>query len=180
MHQVHPDSPLEESPLALLYDRYAPLLLSYLSRYVPSKEDADDLLLDVFLVALEQQVWLSWNEGEQLAWLRRIAYHKAIDLYRRRSRYPSVDLEHFVTTLFSDAEQSPDQVLLRHESYADLHAHLSTLSELQQTVLLLRFGHGLRTKEIAQRLKKSDDVIRVILSRTLNLLRTLYRQQEGG
>ncbi|MBO0795771.1 MAG: sigma-70 family RNA polymerase sigma factor, partial [Ktedonobacteraceae bacterium] len=71
------------------------------------------------------------------------------------------------------------RMALRNEDYAVLRAHLSHLSELQQEIVRLRFGHGLRLKEIAQQLNKSDNVIRVTLSRALNLLRTRYRQQEG-
>ncbi|GHO79038.1 DNA-directed RNA polymerase sigma-70 factor [Ktedonobacter sp. SOSP1-85] len=179
MRQFQAEVGFEDSPLALLYDRYAPIILMYIARYISSREDADDLLLDVFVAALENQVWLTWSEGEQLAWLRRIAYNKAIDYYRRSARHPSVALEQIIVTHFSDDERSPEQVALRNEAHAVLRAHLSNLSDLQQEIVRLRFGHGLRTKEIAQRLNKSDEVIRVTLSRALNLLRKLYRRQEG-
>jgi DNA-directed RNA polymerase specialized sigma24 family protein len=44
--------------------------------------------------------------------------------------------------------------------------------------VLLRFREGLRPKEIALRLNKSDNVIRVTLARALNLLRRMYLQLE--
>jgi RNA polymerase sigma factor (sigma-70 family) len=169
----------EASSVALLYDRYAHIVLNYLSRYISAREDVDDMVLDVFLVALENQVWLTWSDGEQLAWLRRIAYNKAIDYYRRTSRHPSVALEHIASTLYEDDEQMPESVALRNEDYALLRAHISNLSELQQEIVRLRFGEGLRLKEVAIRLNKSDSVIRVTLSRTLNILRRVYMQQEG-
>jgi DNA-directed RNA polymerase specialized sigma24 family protein len=46
--------------------------------------------------------------------------------------------------------------------------------------LLLRFGHDLRTKEIASKLQKSDGAIRSLLLRSLNLLRDLYHLREEG
>jgi RNA polymerase sigma-70 factor (ECF subfamily) len=59
-----------------------------------------------------------------------------------------------------------------------LRVHLSHLTELQQDIVRLRFGHGLRSKEIAQILNTSDSSVRTLLSRALNLLRNMYLQQE--
>ena len=180
MQQLPPRAAPKTSSIETLYDRYAQIILNYLSRYISSREDVDDMVLDVFLAALENQVWLTWSDGEQLAWLRRVAYNKAIDYYRRTSRRPSVPLEYIASTLYDDDEQMPERVALRNEDYALLRAHLSNLSELQQEIVRLRFGEGLRMKEVALRLNKSNSVIRVTLSRTLNLLRRLYLQPEGG
>lgn len=165
--------------IAALYDRHAYNILNYIARYIASREDVQDLVLDVFLAAMENQAWLPWSEGEQLAWLRRVAYHKVIDHYRRTSRHPSVELAEISMQLSEDDEALPEHIALRNEAYHILRLHLSNLSALQQEIILLRFGHGLRLKEIAQRLHKSEGVIRVTLSRTLNHLRRLYLQQEG-
>jgi RNA polymerase sigma factor (sigma-70 family) len=179
MYQQPTRAEPEISSIAALYDRNAHIILNYISRYISSREDVDDMVLDVFLAALEKQVWITWSDGEQLAWLRRIAYNKAVDYYRRTNRHPSVALEHIASTLYDDDEFMPESVALRNEDYALLHAHLSNLSELQQDIVRLRFGEGLPVKEIASRLNKSDGVIRVTLSRTLNLLRRVYLQQNG-
>ncbi|HEU5228270.1 MAG TPA: RNA polymerase sigma factor [Ktedonobacteraceae bacterium] len=178
MRQIHAEEAADEPLIAALYDRYALIILNYLSRYISCKEDVDDMVLDVFLAAMENRVWITWSDGEQLAWLRRIAYNKAVDYYRRTSRHPSVALEYVGSMLCDDDDYMPEHVALRNEDYALLRVHLSNLSELQQEIVRLRFGYGLRSKEIAQRLNKSDSVIRVTLSRTLNLLRRKYFQQE--
>ncbi|GHO46974.1 RNA polymerase sigma factor [Ktedonospora formicarum] len=115
MRQIQTEVGFDDSPLALLYDRYAHIILTYIARSISSKEDADDVLLDVFIVALENQVWLNWSEGEQLAWLRRIAYNKSIDYYRRNARHPLVALEQIIATHLSDDEHSPEQIALRIE-----------------------------------------------------------------
>ena len=179
MHQVHDGAASDNSSVAALYDRYAHIILNYIARYISSREDVDDVVLDVFLAAMENPVWIAWSDGEQLAWLRRIAYNKAVDYYRHTARHPSVALDHIASTFYEDDEYMPEHVALRNEDYALLRIHLSNLSELQQEIVRLRFGHGLRLKEIAQRLNKSDGVIRVTLSRALNLLRHMYLRQEG-
>lgn len=179
MHQIHTEAEPDNSAIAALYDRNGYIILNYISRYISSKEDVNDLVLDVFIAAMENQVWITWSQGEQLAWLRRIAYHKVVDYYRRMSRHLSVRLEEVATMLYEDDEYLPEHVALRNEDYHMLRLHLSTLSELQQEIVRLRFGHGLRLKDIARHLNKSEGVVRVTLSRALNLLRRIYLQQKG-
>src|SRR5579859_809744 len=179
MHQIQSKSEevaFDHSPVADLYERHAYAILTYIYRYVASKDDADDLVLDVFVAAMENQVWASWSHNEQLAWLRRIAYNKAIDYQRRMARRPTVDLAQVTDTLLADEERSPEHTVLRHEDGAQLRDHLIKLPTLQQEILHLRFAYGLRTKEIALLLGKSDDVIRSTLSRALNILRDIYKQ----
>jgi len=180
MHHIHNKASFDDSPVALLYDRYAQTILHSVSRYTSSKEDADDLVLEVFLAIMENQVWMTWKEEEQVAWLRRIAHNKAVDHCRRTTRHPSVALESADHTLYDNDERMPEHIALRNEDHAILRTYLSNLSELQQEIVRLRFGHNLRSKEIAQRLNKSDTLVRVLLSRALNLLRSMYQKQEGG
>lgn len=170
------ESTFEHSPVAILYERHAHHLLMYISRYVTAQEDADDLVLDVFIAAMENQVWTNWQSEEQLAWLRRIAHNKAIDYQRRLQRRPLIDLEQVSERLFADEERSPEREAMRREEGNVLRKHLIKLPELQQEILHLRFAHGLRTREIALKLGKSDKAIRATLSRTLNLLRNIYQQ----
>lgn len=42
-----------DSPDAMLYQRYAPSIFAYLYRQTTSREDAEDLLLEVFLAVRE-------------------------------------------------------------------------------------------------------------------------------
>ncbi|WP_126554995.1 RNA polymerase sigma factor [Dictyobacter kobayashii] len=181
MHQIDNKSSFDASPVALLYDRYAYIILRIVSRFAQSQEDAHDLVLDVFIAAMEKPVWLNWPEAEQLAWLRRIAHNKGVDHYRHRVNHPaqSIDDEQFTPFLYEDDGRMPEHVVLRNEEHALLRENISKLSELQQEIVRLRFGHGLRSKEIAQRLNKSDNLVRVLLSRALNYLRGMYQQQEG-
>jgi RNA polymerase sigma-70 factor (ECF subfamily) len=68
---------------------------------------------------------------------------------------------------------------LYREELASLQEGMASLSSQQQEVLLLRFAEGLRCKDIAARLSKTEGAIRTLLSRTLNHLRGIYKQKEG-
>jgi RNA polymerase sigma factor (sigma-70 family) len=180
MEMIHPEGPVDAPPMARLYDCYAHRILAYVSRFALSEQDADDLVLEVLLAAMEKPVWITWSEGEQLAWLQRIAHNKAVDHYRRATRHPSLPLDHIATLLYAEEGSTPEAVALRHEDARQLRAHLSQLSELQQEILHLRFGHDLRSKEIARRLHTSDATVRVSLSRALEHLRRIYHSQKKG
>jgi hypothetical protein len=52
-----------------LYDRYGQAIFVYARLHVPSREDAEDVTLEVFTAALENDNFSGLQEGEKLAWL---------------------------------------------------------------------------------------------------------------
>ena len=167
---------LASTTLASLYEKYWLAILVYVRQTLPSLEDAEDVMVEVFLAALESNMLASLPERQQLAWLKRVAFNKAIDHRRRSFRRPAVPLENAMEALFDDEERAPEQVLLRNEEIVVLQACIAELPATQQQVLQLRFGAGLRCTEIALRMKRSEGAVRTLLSRTLNLLRDRYEK----
>jgi RNA polymerase sigma factor (sigma-70 family) len=164
--------------VAHLYQCYASAILMFLCRQLPTREDAEDVLLEVFQAAVESETLPDLDESKQSTWLWTVAHNKAIDHYRRTGHRPifSLGLEEVEEVLADDDASAPEIAALRQETYAELRAHVSSLPDLQQEILRLRFAHGLKCSEIAQRLNKSNAAIRTMLSRSLNLLRDIYQQ----
>ena len=161
-----------------LYHRYAPTIFAYLRQRTISHEDAEDLTLEVFTAALERNNLLELPNGAKLAWLKRVAHNKLIDNYRRLNRRPAMALEE--AELHHDALPSPEQSALQLEEYRWLYQALTHLTPLQQQILQLRYGNGLRFDEIAIRLNKREGAVRKSLARALIALRAAYDQQLGG
>ncbi len=166
-----------EQEMALLYRKYAPGLLAYARMRVPSPEDAEDLVVEVFLAALENAKFTVLSEKAQQLWLWRVTRNKVIDAYRKAKTRQSVTLNHVAEGLFEDEMFSPEYSALRQEDYMDLSVHLQSLPPLQQEILRLRFGQDLSCSEIATTLGKQENVVRVTLSRSLNLLRKIYQRR---
>ena len=173
-----------EQELALLYRKHAPGLLAYVRMHITSVEDAEDLVVEVFMAALENAKFAALSEKEKQLWLWRVTRNKVIDTYRRAKTRQNVTLEQVADSLFEEEMAGPEYAALRQEDYMDLYAQLQRLPLLQQQILRMRFGQDLSCSEIATRLGKQENVVRVTLSRTLNLLRKIYRrgreEQERG
>jgi RNA polymerase sigma factor (sigma-70 family) len=165
---------LAHAPGEPLYQRYAPALLAYFLKQTASREDAEDLLLEVFLAAMERGNLSHLKEPEQRAWLWTVARNKAADHFRRLKRHPSVHLRLVEEVLYQDEALEPEQVALRQEALAELTSAITQLPAGQQEVLRLRFGHGLSCGEIATMQKKHESAVRMLLSRTLRALRNVY------
>lgn len=171
----------DNSVISLLYERYASVILIYVRRLVSSWEDAEDIVLEVFLTALEQEKLLAeLNDHAQKAWLRRVAHNKVIDLYRKTSGSPAAAFEAVAEWTPDDKELTPEQAVLQQETYTLLLEQLSSLPQVQQEILRLRFEAGLRCKDIAALINKPEGTVRSMLSRSLNYLRKLYQQESGG
>lgn len=168
----------DDAAFAELYQRHAHTLLRVIWSHVRTREDAEDVLLEVFLAAMEHGALSHLSEDQQLAWLRRVAHNKCIDVYRRAQRRPVVPLESALDLLYADEEQAPEQLALRMEEHALLRELLAKLPEQQQTVLRLHFAYNLRGPEIARRLNKSEGSVRKLLSRALNQLREMYGREK--
>jgi RNA polymerase sigma factor (sigma-70 family) len=173
------------SPVPLLYERHAVSIAAYIRARAPTREDAEDLLLEVFLATHEHVFLLECDEAQQLSWLRRIAHNKCVDFYRRAQRHPQVSLEENlalgnIQDPFDEAVSSlPEQAILRNEEHARLYTHLATLPREHYEVLHLRFSCGMRCVDIARKLQTPEGTVRSWLSRSLNALRTLYERQEA-
>ena len=159
-----------------LFDLYGQSIFAYMRLHVSSREDAEDLTAEVFMAAWEQDNLSGVPKKEQLAWLRRVARNKLVDSYRRQARRPAVSLETVVDAIYEDEARAPEQVAVRHEELAQLRQAIGKLSPLQQQVLQLRYSHGLAFADIAILLDKREDAVRQLLSRTIALLGTIYRQ----
>ncbi len=162
---------------AALFDRHGQTIFAYVRLHTISHEDAEDIVVEVFTAALENDNLAAIAEEEQLAWLRRVAHNKLVDSYRHGVRHPVTPLEPFTEILTHDECETPEAVILRREAYEQLHQHVNSLSTIQQQILRLRYGDGLRFAEIAILVNKREEAVRKLLSRTLITLRAIYQLQ---
>jgi len=166
-------SNLEESTL---YERFAETLLAYLCQQVSHRQDAEDLLLEVFLAALQNSSLARLPATRQLAWLRRVARNKVIDHYRHTALLTIQPLGHIQE--LEDQDSAPERRAEEQEERRWLLQAIEHLSPVQRELLRLRYVQELRLTQIAALMEKSEGTVRKMLSRTLRHLRILHEQME--
>ena len=169
---------MQQQPDASLYDRFATTIFTYVLNQVQNEQDAEDLLLEVFLAALSNESLSRLPVQGQLAWLRRVARNKVIDRYRHVALLTLLPIEQAMETI--DDALTPEQHAEQQEKFTHLYQAIAHLPVLQRELLRLRYREGLRFYEIASALEKPEGTVRKLLVRTLQQLRTIYDQLEGG
>lgn len=163
---------------ATVFYRYAPALFAYLRQHTSLREDAEDLLHEIFLAALTWEPFSHLDALVQERWLWRVARNKVADTHRRSARRPSLALDALADQLYSGEEQSPENLAVRREEYTRLRVALAQLPPLQQEALRLRFANELSCAEVARVLGKREGALRSMLSRSLSHLRTIYASKK--
>jgi RNA polymerase sigma factor (sigma-70 family) len=161
-----------------LYDRFAVTIFTYICQHVSNKQDAEDLLVEVFLAAFKNEALLCLPADRQLGWLLRVTRNKLVDHHRHSALITRVPLE--LASEVEDEAPTPEHCAEQQESHERLYRALDQLSALQRELLWLRHSERLRFCDIACLFEKSEVAVRQMYSRTLQQLRGIFQQLEGG
>src|SRR5437899_5103780 len=113
MQQLNMDN-AQNAVDSTFYDRFAGIIFQYLLQQVSNEQDAEDLLLEVFLAALQDKSLTNLPGGRQLAWLRRVARYKVIDRYRHVALLNLLPIEQALELEDRSEEHTSELQSLRH------------------------------------------------------------------
>jgi len=143
-----------------LCSRYQSRLLSFCRHMLGSREDAEDVLQEVFAAAFNA-VLADEREINVRPWLYRIARNRSLNHLRRASAVgvDSMDVH------FADNGLSTSDRVLRRESFRELLADVQQLPETQHTALLLREIDALSYEQIAHAMETTIPSVKSLLVR---------------
>jgi RNA polymerase sigma-70 factor (ECF subfamily) len=153
----------EAQALEQIHTTYYRSIFRYIAFRVGSPDAAEDLASEVFvrfLQAIQQQ--RSPNSTVR-GWLFAVAANVVSDFHRQHYRAPSVPLDELLVS----EDTLPEELAEIHMTNEELRQALLNLTEEQQHVIALRFGHALPFREIAQVLGKSEDAVKKLQARAL-------------
>lgn len=168
-----------------------PQLLAFIERQLSGalrrKADPEDLLQEVSADAVRGLPQVDLAERDPFSWLCQIAERRIIDAHRRffgaqkRDAGREVQLhgggadsdQSPLVDLLIVSMTSPSSAFSRNQRELKLLAALEKLPEEQREALRLRYIENLPSKEIAERLHKSDVAVRVMLTRSLKKLQDI-------
>jgi len=140
----------DEQALAQLYDSYRVILFGLLVRILNSREEAEDVLQEVFLQVWRRARDFDETRGKPFTWLVTLARSRAIDRLRSlgaRDRVAQASVREAAEEV-SDAARDT----FRSEQRALVTSALSQLPEEQKRPLVLAYFDGLTQSEIAAKL----------------------------
>ena len=154
----------EAAALAKVFDLLAPQLLRIAGHLSGRVDEAEDLVQQTFLVAIERAA--TWDSRLGLfPWLIGILTNQA--RLRRRSAARAIDPERLRAT----PSEPPDTTAERGELTTAIARAVLELGEVYQPVLHLHLFHGLNAKEIGAALGRPAGSVRTQIVRGLEHLR---------
>jgi RNA polymerase sigma-70 factor (ECF subfamily) len=154
--------------LAALYRRHARALLATAHRLLQRREDAEDVVHDVF-VGLPEALRRYQERGALGAWLRTMTARLALMRLRERRVRATVELR----------DDHPSSALDSGDAVLTIERALRALSPKLRTVLVLKEIEGFSHAEIAALLNISVNASEVRLHRALRTMRALLERDAG-
>ncbi len=143
-----------------LFSRYQSRLLAFCRHMLGSKEDAEDVLQEVFAAAFNA-ILADEREINVRPWLYRIARNRSLNHLRKASAIgvDSMDV-HYAEHGVSTADK-----VMRRESFRQLIGDVQGLAETQRTALLLREIDALSYEQIADAMETTVPAVKSLLVR---------------
>ncbi len=154
-----------------LVHRFQNRLMAAMLHVVGSHDEAEDVVQESFVQAY---IKLHTFQGHSqfYTWLYRIAFNNALSRRRKRRGEISIEQNREITGSDpQDAQESPDEPLLRQERVALVHRALARLTEEHREILVLREMEDFSYEEIADILDINLGTVRSRLSRARNQLK---------
>ncbi|MFL5730703.1 MAG: RNA polymerase sigma factor [Cytophagaceae bacterium] len=144
-------------------------LFDFIRRRVPSREEAEDILQEVFFQFTRNVYQLAPIE-QVSSWLFRVARNKITDSYRKQKteslekRSEGNDEENGLNLLshLYDANDDPEKEMARNLIWDELYEALDALPAAQREVFILHEIEGKDFKEIAA---QTGETVNTLLSR---------------
>ena len=140
----------DDAALGRLYDSYRLILFGVLMRILNNREEAEDVLQEVFLQVWRRAADFDENRGRPFTWLVTLARSRGIDRLRSLASRERVAM--------AGANEASDEVsdaasdAIRSEQIGVVNSALADLPEEQSRPLMLAYFDGLTQSEIATKL----------------------------
>ncbi|MBO6525320.1 MAG: sigma-70 family RNA polymerase sigma factor [Balneolaceae bacterium] len=144
----------EPEALSMLYDHYNRLLFGLLKSILKKKEEAEDILQEVFTTIWEKADQFDAERGTAYTWIVSLTRNKAIDRLRskvykeQKKQSTSLNDDDVFHPLYSE-ENNPLENTILSDRAKRVYNALQNLSEKQRSVIQVAYFDGLSQSEIS-------------------------------
>ena len=149
-----------------IYKQYRPIVFSYISARVASREDAEDLCQEVFLKLAGALENYDSKKAAVSTLVYRIAHNTVIDYYRTSRKHEEISEEDAVLP-------SAEDIVMDRDQARELAEAIGRLPEQQRDILILRFYRGWTLVKIAKEMGLTYNTVVGRQKRALEKLREM-------
>jgi RNA polymerase sigma-70 factor (ECF subfamily) len=157
-----------------VYRHYAPAIFRFCRRVLPTREDAEDATMEIFLKLRDK---LNQYEPDRpfSAWLYRVAANHCWDQLRRRKLRQDRETDDVDEVPLQHPDPGQLEQLLTERSGEEVRQALRTLPARARMALVLRYYADMDYNEIADALGVQRTFVGVVLLRARHQLRDAMR-----
>lgn len=164
----------QEAALGILYDRYARLVYTIALRITGDRQNAEEVVQDVFQNVWQTAISFQPGLGSFSSWLSSVARHRAIDATRSKRERARGREQALDTVLPFHAETSqPEREVAQMALREEIREALQTLPDNQRQPIELAYYGGMTRAEIASILGEPLGTVKTRLRLGLIKLRDL-------
>lgn len=161
---------MDNEILIELYKKQANIIFAYLIKVGCSYEEAEDIVQDSFIKAIEYMEGVDTNK--LTSWLFKVAINDYKNRLKRKSILSKVSIND--GKLVSDNSVLKD--ILIKEKNKDIEACLNSMKEPYKSLLILKYELELRYSEISVLLGISQDVVKTYLYRARKKFKEFWEE----
>lgn len=155
----------DRTALHNLYKGTAPQLFGLALSILRSRELAEDVVQDSFVVVWRQARSFDPTRGAAMAWLARIVRNRCFDLLRRHGR--ETPLDDVVVQSWEDPASSPADLAALSQDAERLRDCLDELDESPRKSLMLAYFEGMTYTQVAERMGAPLSTVKSWIRRSL-------------
>ncbi|MBP2240720.1 RNA polymerase sigma-70 factor (ECF subfamily) [Cytobacillus eiseniae] len=163
-----------------LYRKYHHDVFQFLFYMVKNKEQAEDLVQEVYIRVLKSYERFEGKSSEK-TWLFSIARNVAIDSFRKQKGWKQRILEKFdwSTAQVKDDHPIPEEIAVQNEEIQKIYKCLDKCTIDQRLVIVMRYIHEFSIIETAQSLDWTESKVKTTQHRALKVLRKHMEEMNG-
>jgi RNA polymerase sigma factor (sigma-70 family) len=153
-----------------LYKEYAPAIFRFCRRALPTREDAEDATMEIFMKLRDKLSQYDQTRSFS-AWLYRVAANHCWDILRRRKIRQDKETEDVETVPLEHPDPNQLDKLIEQRTSEEVRDALHKLGPRARMALVLRYYSDMSYDEIADELGVRRAFVGVVLLRARHELR---------
>ena len=153
-----------------LYREYAPAIFRFCRRAMPTREDAEDATMEIFMKLRDKLVQYDASRSFT-AWLYKIAANHCWDMLRRKKARHDKDMDDITEVPLECPEPNQLEKLIEERTGEEVRRALDKLGLRARMALVMRYYSDMSYDEIADALGVRRQFVGVVLLRARHELR---------